>query len=172
MKKYLVTIFAFVATAVSAQSIITRDHAQVIGVDPITEQIRQPGRCNQPNQYQPQQEINLGGAALGTAIGGLIGSRLGSGHGREAFIAAGAGMGAVYGANQNPAQGYSGSQCEPDTVGHRVVGYRVTYEYQGYRATTITQHQPGQTVPVTITVSIDNQSQYQQQQQQYQQLQQ
>lgn len=163
VKKYLVTLLALVSTAVSAQAIITRDQAQVVGVEPITEQVRQAGRCSQPNQYQ-QQEMNIGGAVLGTVIGGVIGSRFGGGHGREALIAAGAGAGALYGANQNNQQGYTGIQCEPDTVGHRIVGYRVTYEYQGYRATTITQYQPGQTVPVTITVAVENQQpqQYQQ----------
>ena len=153
------------AASVSAQNIITRDQAQVVGIEPIMEQVRQPSRCVQNNNNYQRQELNIGGAVLGTVIGGAIGSRFGGGHGREALIAAGAGAGAVYGANQNSQQGYAGTQCEPDSVGSRVTGYRVTYEYQGYRATTITQYQPGQTIPVTITVAVENSQNSQQSQQ-------
>jgi uncharacterized protein YcfJ len=165
--KFHLAVLAALTIATSAQAqIVTRDQAQVTGVTPIMEQVRQPGQCRQIQGQQ--QSPNVGMGILGGVVGGAIGSRFGQGDGRDAMIAIGAGTGAVWGATQGQ-QGQS-QQCDSDTMTERVRGYRVTYNYQGYTGSTTLSYQPGPTIPVVISVTADTQPQQQQyQQQQYQQ---
>jgi uncharacterized protein YcfJ len=164
MNRILIALLATAAVSASAQQIVTRDVAQVTGVQPMMEQVRQPGRCYQvPGQQQPQGP-NVGMSILGGIVGGAVGSKIGKGDGRDAAIAAGAGLGAVWGSGQPQAgQGGYQQQCEPDGVSERVRGYRVTYNYQGYTGTTVVGYQPGPTIPVVITVAPDTAQGYQQQ---------
>lgn len=157
MKRVLFALLATAAFSASAQNITTRDVAQVTGVQPLTEQVRQPGRCYQVQGQRQQQGPNVGMSILAGVVGGAVGSRIGQGDGRDAAIAAGAGLGAVWGAGQPQAQQGGQQQCEPDGVTERIRGYRVTYTYQGYTGTTTVGYQPGPTIPVVITVSPDSQ---------------
>jgi uncharacterized protein YcfJ len=167
MKRSLIALVA--VTAISAQAqIVTRDVAQVTGVTPIMEQVRQPGQCRQVQSQQQQQGANVGMSVIGGLIGGAVGSRIGQGDGRDAAIAAGAGLGAVWGAGQPQAAQYR-QECDQDVMTERVRGYRVTYNYQGYQGSTTLSYQPGDTIPVVINVTADTQGQPQQQQQGYQQ---
>jgi uncharacterized protein YcfJ len=164
MKRSLIALVA--VTAISAQAqIVTRDVAQVTGVTPIMEQVRQPGQCRQVQSQHQQQGANVGMSILGGIVGGAVGSRIGQGDGRDAAIAAGAGLGAVWGAGQ-PQAGQFRQECDQDVMSERVRGYRVTYTYQGYQGSTTLSYQPGQTIPVVISVNADTQGQqggYQQQ---------
>lgn len=147
-------IVGALATSAFAQQIITRDVAQVKSVQPMMEQVRQPGRCYQvPNQVQPQG--NTGMSILGGIVGGAVGSQVGQGDGKLAATALGAGIGAVWGSGQPTTGNQYQQQCEPDSVAERIRGYRVTYTFQGYTSSTVLNYQPGSTIPVVISVSPD-----------------
>lgn len=166
MKRVLLALIATASISAFAQQIVTRDVAQVTSVQPMMEQVRQPGRCYQvPGQQQ--QQGNTGMSILGGIVGGAVGSQVGQGDGKLAATALGAGIGAVWGSGQ-PTAGQYQQQCEPDGVTERIRGYRVTYTFQGYTGSTVLNYQPGPTIPVLISVSPDTQQQggYQQQYQQ------
>ena len=169
MKRLILITLAVFALSAHSQ-IVTRDQAQVTGVTPIVEQVRQPGQCRQIQSHRQQQSPNVGQAILGGIVGGAVGSQFGQGQGRDAMIAAGSALGAVWGSGQ-PQSGQMQQQCDSDTLTERVRGYRVTYVYQGYTGTTMMTTQPGSSIPVVISVTADAQPQQQYQpqyQQQYQ----
>lgn len=178
MKHLLIaSLLALSASAASAQ-IVGRDTAQVISVTPVTSQARQPGRCYQvPQHYQQQQAPqgnNTGMSILGGIVGGAVGSQMGQGDGKLAATALGAGIGAVWGAGQPQAQTQpqqtTQTQCEPDAVVQQIIGYDVTYVYQGRTANALLAQPPaGNTIQVTVTVDVvGNQGQQFQQQRQSQ----
>lgn len=155
MKRLIIALATCaIAASVFAQQIITRDVAQVTNVQPMVDQIRQPGRCFQvPNQSQPQG--NTGMSILGGIVGGAVGSQVGQGDGKLAATALGAGIGAVWGSGQTATGNQYQQQCEPDGIAERIRGYRVTYTFQGYTSSTVLNYQPGPTIPVIISVSPD-----------------
>jgi uncharacterized protein YcfJ len=159
MKRIVIaSVVSVLATSALAQQIVTRDVAQVTSVQPMMEQVRQPGRCYQvPGQMQPQS--NTGMSILGGIVGGAVGSQVGQGDGKLAATALGAGIGAVWGSGQPTNSNQYQQQCEPDSVAERIRGYRVTYTFQGYTSSTVLNYQPGPTIPVVISVSPDTQQQ-------------
>jgi uncharacterized protein YcfJ len=139
------------------------DRARVERVDPQYETVQVPrDECSSQwvTENRPVAGSNgYGGAIIGGVAGGILGNQVGKGHGREAATAAGAVIGAIAGdriANQQPQ--YEQAQREVRTcrtvhdVQQRLVGYRVTYDYQGHQYTTLMREQPGRSVPVRVSV--------------------
>lgn len=141
------------------------DRARVERVEPQYETVQVPrDECTSQwvTENRPVAGSNgYGGAIIGGVAGGIIGNQVGKGHGREAATAAGAVIGAIAGdriANQNQPQ-YEQAQREVRScrtvhdVQQRLVGYRVTYEYQGHQYVTVMRDQPGRSVPVRVSVT-------------------
>ena len=141
------------------------DRARVERVEPQYESVQVPrDECSSQwvTENRPVAGSNgYGGAIIGGVAGGILGNQVGKGHGREAATAAGAVIGAIAGdriANQGGPQ-YEQAQREVRTcrtvhdVQQRLVGYRVTYEYQGHQYTTLMREQPGRSVPVRVSVT-------------------
>jgi uncharacterized protein YcfJ len=136
--------------------------ARVVKVAPIQQTINRPTQHCWTEQVQSVQSTrrDYGGAVLGTIVGGLIGSEIGKGRGKTVATAAGAAAGAVIGdqmANKNapthvvttPVQ-----HCEMvNRYETQTSGYRVTYEYSGYRFTTTMPYHPGNQVRVNVAVT-------------------
>lgn len=133
------------------------DRARVERVEPQYETVQVP-RDECTSQWVTENRPVAGSNGYGGAI---IGNQVGKGHGREAATAAGAVIGAIAGdriANQNQPQ-YEQAQREVRScrtvhdVQQRLVGYRVTYEYQGHQYVTVMRDQPGRSVPVRVSVT-------------------
>lgn len=161
----LITALAATGIAAHAQGQGFVDRARVQSVEPHYEQVQLPREeCgsqwiteNRPVASGP----NYGGVIIGGVAGGLIGNQVGKGSGREAATAAGAVIGAIAGdriAGQGAPQ-YEQTQREVRScrtvhdVQQRLVGYRVTYEYQGHEYTTMMREQPGRSLPVRVSVT-------------------
>jgi uncharacterized protein YcfJ len=138
--------------------------ANVVAVQPITEQVNRPAQqCwienQQVSQAAPQR--NFLGAIIGGVAGGLLGSQVGKGNGRIAAAAVGAGVGAVAGnAVQNRNAGgtvitnQAVQRCQQvDNFETITTGYHVTYEYDGQRFSTRLPYNPGNQLRVNVAVS-------------------
>jgi len=137
--------------------------ANVVAVQPITEQVNQPSQqCWSENQQVVQQapQRNYLGAIIGGVAGGLLGSQVGKGNGRVAGAAIGAGVGAVAGhtvANRDSGT-YVTTQpvqrCQQvDNFRTVTTGYHVTYEFDGQRFSTRLPYNPGNQMRVNVAVS-------------------
>ena len=159
------TAVAVASTLVFAQSSAQayEAFANVVGVQPITEQVSRPTQqCWTENQQVVQQapQRNYLGAILGGVAGGLLGAQVGKGNGRVAGAAVGAGVGAIAGhavANRN-AGTYVTNQpvqrCEQVNNYESVItGYHVTYDYDGQRFSTRMPYNPGNQLRVSVAVT-------------------
>lgn len=161
----LITLLAAGGIVAHAQGQDFIDRARVQGVEPHYEQVQLPREeCGRQwvTENRPVAGGNgYGGIIIGGVAGGLIGNQVGKGSGREAATAAGAVIGAIAGdriANQGGPR-YEQAQREVRScrtvhdVQQRLVGYRVTYEYQGHQYTTMMREQPGRSLPVRVSVT-------------------
>ncbi|MCB1628107.1 MAG: glycine zipper 2TM domain-containing protein [Xanthomonadales bacterium] len=150
------------------------DFARVIDAQPIFEDVRvdEPRQVcwDEPVRYVERghrvRHDNAGSAVLGGLIGGVLGNQVGSGDGRRAATAAGVLIGAAIGADQGRRNsGYRGQpyretvrheqvcQWESDyRVERELVGYDVTYDYNGHIGHTRTREAPGQEIRVRVSV--------------------
>lgn len=159
--------FALLAATVAAgaQAHTYTDNARVLGYEPVYESVTVPRevcRSDWVTEARPAVGRDYGGAVIGGLAGALLGNQVGRGHGREAATAVGALVGAFTGDNfahrgrweqANQPVGREVQTCRTvNEVQSRVVGYRVDYDYQGQRWSTVMQDQPGQFVPVRVSV--------------------
>jgi uncharacterized protein YcfJ len=142
------------------------DRARVVNSTPIYERVSQPRQecwteTVYDNDNSPSGNNNSGGAVLGAIAGGLLGAQVGKGNGKIAAAAVGAATGAVVGDRWNDGR-YSTSSYPRDVQRCRtvedyrqsVVGYDVTYRYQGRDYTTRLPYEPGKWVDVNVNVSL------------------
>ncbi len=164
--KRLALIPLLAAAAVSAHAQTYLDNARVSSVEPQYENVRVPRQeCSSQWISEPRHrgERDYGGAVLGGIVGGLIGNQVGGGHGREAATAVGAVVGAFTGNNlayrdrwQQPApmQREVTTCRDVEDVQSRLVGYQVSYDYNGQQFTTLMQEKPGRFVSVRVSVDL------------------
>jgi uncharacterized protein YcfJ len=96
------------------------------------------------------------GAVIGGIAGGLIGHQIGSGSGNTAATIAGTLGGAAVGNEVARRSGGERTVERCRTVGgydERVVGYDVTYRFQGREFVTRLPYDPGPDLPVHVTVA-------------------
>ncbi len=144
--------------------------ARVISVHPVYRSVRrpvsrdvcyrQPGYTTERVRYHNPD--SMASTLLGAVIGGALGHTVGHGNGRTAATIAGAVMGGAIGNNTSRNDGYysreqryvpSREQCRTQTRwqrSERLLGYDVTYRYQGVDYRTRTPQQPGQRIRVRI----------------------
>jgi uncharacterized protein YcfJ len=145
-----------------------RDRAKVVSSIPVYEQVNEPRReCR--TEYQTYEERsyqngnNTGGAILGAVAGGLIGSTVGKGNGKVAAAAVGAATGAVIGDRwyDDRDGGYTTTHTRPvevcrtvDNYHQQVVGYDVTYRYNGRNFTARLPYDPGEWLSLNVNFSV------------------
>ncbi len=144
--------------------------AQVISVHPVYRPerrsvsrdvcYRQPGYTTERVRYHNPD--STASTLLGAVIGGALGHTVGHGNGRTAATIAGAVIGGAIGNNTSRNDGYysreqryvpSREQCHMQTRwqhSERLLGYDVTYRYQGVDYRTRTPQQPGSRIRVRI----------------------
>jgi len=154
------------------------DVAKVVSATPVYDRVtesRRDCRVEQVNGYTERREVTGGsapsgaGAVVGAIIGGVIGHQFGgSSAGRDHGTAAGAVVGGLVG-NQVEKENSSGGP--PETVVERtpvtrevercryipetrdkVVGYDVTYQYNGHEFQARMPYDPGPEMPVNVDV--------------------
>jgi uncharacterized protein YcfJ len=153
------------------------DWARVVRVDPIIDSYDEPVSrdvCwDEPTEYyepryayqQGDRRDGAGGALLGAIIGGALGNQVGKGDGRRAATIAGAVIGGSIGHDRATRGGYrevggryhQGSERICDTrvdyrSRQRVIGYDVSYEYNGRVFHTQTDAHPGDRIRVAVSV--------------------
>lgn len=141
-----------------------RDRAKVVSSTPIYEQVSEPRReCR--TEYESREiyrnDNNTGGAILGAVVGGLVGSTVGRGNGKVAAAAVGAATGAVVGDRWNDRGGsyaqeeYPVARCRvTENYRQELVGYDVTYRYNGRNFMTRLPYDPGEWLNLNVSVSV------------------
>jgi uncharacterized protein YcfJ len=161
----LATALALATSAAQAGGGSFQDTARVKDVDPEYERVNVP-RKECYSDYVPESHTQRGGKGLvgpliGGVAGGLLGAQVGKGNGKVAAAAVGAGIGAIVGERLSERSGGSVEYSERevrrcamvDNWESRIVGYRVTYEYQGRVYTTILPYDPGRRLAVQVSVT-------------------
>lgn len=152
------------------------DLARVVSVDPIIEYVEEPVARDvcwneRVDHYEPRYVRGGGyrdpsaGTLLGAIIGGALGNQVGSGDGRRAATIAGALIGGSIGHREASRPRYYDAggryhtgyerRCDVRTEyrrEERVVGYDVSYEYNGRVYRTRTDYHPGDTIRVAVRV--------------------
>lgn len=143
----------------SAQQAAGPQYARVISSKPITRTVNHPSQqCHNETvtHHKPAKDTHqIAGTAIGAVLGGVLGHQVGGGKGKTLATVAGAVGGGYAGKkieehvqNNNT---YTTNERKCQTVNHRttqVVGYKVTYSYNGTRHTTRMNHKPGDRIRV------------------------
>lgn len=161
-------LFATLLVAAAAHAEAFTDYATVKSVTPQYDRVSMPRKeCSIETVYETRRtggQRSYGGAVIGGIAGALIGNQVGGGHGKEAATAAGAVIGALTGDNLDNRDDRDRpvreeevprdvQRCRTvDDWQERLTGYRVTYEYQGQRYTTVLASDPGRRLPVRVSV--------------------
>lgn len=151
MKKLF--LLGAMALAGVAQAASYDDVARVVGVQERYDN-NQATRTVCDGPAQGQNTVGIG-TVLGTVAGGIIGAQVGKGNGRVAGAAVGAAAGAVTGnrLENSDSANAGGRNCYQANTGGRVIGYTVTYEYQGRTFSEYAPNPPmGDTMKVRVSV--------------------
>lgn len=140
-------------------------YAQVTSVTPVRSTSNNPKQvCRDEvvnHTAPPRDQHNIAGTAIGAVAGGLLGHMVGGGRGKTLATVAGA-VGGGYAGNRienahHQAQVTSTVERRCSTVTNttsKIVGYDVTYVYDGVTRTTRMDHDPGDRVQVQQGVSV------------------
>lgn len=141
------------------------DYANVRSAVPQYDRVNAPHKECSTETVTETREIggqrSYGGAVIGGIAGAVIGNQVGGGHGKEAATALGAVVGAMTGDNIDNRDRTVRVEEVPRQVQRcrmvddwqdRLTGYRVTYEYQGQRYTTMMPTDPGRRMPVRVSI--------------------
>ena len=147
--------------AIAASGAYAQEQGRVLSSTPITQQVAVPQQVcsDQPVAVAPRS--TGAGAVVGAIAGGLLGNVVGGGSGRAAATGAGLIGGAMLG-NQveasGPAQYQNVRQCSTQTFyQNRIVGYNVTYDYNGRSYTTQTTSPPGKWIALNVQPAVNEQ---------------
>jgi uncharacterized protein YcfJ len=144
------------ATACSAA--LATEYGTVVSSTAVTAQVAVPQQQCTEQQALVQPRTSGGGALLGALVGGVVGHHIGDGFGRAAATGLGAVAGSVIGdraeAANNPPAAVPVRHCQTLTsYENRVIGYDVTYEYNGQRYLTRVAQDPGPRIALNVTVA-------------------
>lgn len=144
--------------AAACGTALATEYGTVISSTAVTAQVAVPQQQCTEQQALVQPRTSGGGALLGALVGGVVGHGIGEGLGRAAATGLGAVAGSVVGdrveAANTPAQAVPVQSCQTLTsYENRVIGYDVTYEYNGQRYLTRVAQDPGPRIALNVTVA-------------------
>ena len=144
--------------AAACGAALATEYGTVISSTAVTAQVAVPQQQCTEQQALVQPRTSGGGALLGALVGGVVGHGIGEGLGRAAATGLGAVAGSVVGdrveAANTPAQAVPVQSCQTLTsYENRVIGYDVTYEYNGQRYLTRVAQDPGPRIALNVTVA-------------------
>jgi uncharacterized protein YcfJ len=140
--------------------------ADVIEAVPVRQEVRIPVQEENCWDEEVYREVPARHSAtpriLGAILGGVIGNQFGGGSGRDLMTVAGAALGSSVAADQqrkqNPDRFYASTErrCTTDTrwrQEERIIGWDVTYEYQGEIYQARMQDAPGDRIRIRVDVN-------------------
>jgi len=141
------------------------DYARVLAARPIIETVT----VARPERHCWEETVSYRGergsatpAIVGGILGGVVGNRFGDGRGKDAMTVAGALLGASVGHDlgrrDHDAYPVTTERCRTEHNSYqeeRVVGYDVSYRYQGRLYTTRLPYDPGDRLRVRVHVEPD-----------------
>jgi len=133
--------------------------ADVVAVKEVTETVTTPREECQDVQVQKQapvkDENRIVGSVIGGVAGGLLGSRVGGGKGKTVATVAGAAAGGYAGnqvqKNMQERDVVTSTERRCKTVNEtskKLIGYDVTYRFEGEEKVVRTSVKPGATIPI------------------------
>jgi uncharacterized protein YcfJ len=133
--------------------------AEVLAVKEAKQTVSTPQeKCEQvvvQRQAPVQDEKRVAGTVLGGVAGGLLGSQIGGGSGKKVATVLGAAGGAYAGnqvqkgMQQRDVDSATETRCKTVNVrSEKLVGYDVTYRYEGKEDTVRMSYNPGKQIPV------------------------
>jgi uncharacterized protein YcfJ len=133
--------------------------AEVLAVKEAMQTVTTPKEeCEQvvmQRQAPVQDEKRIAGTVLGGVAGGLVGSQIGGGSGQKVATAIGVAGGAYAGnqvqkgMQQSDTNSATERRCKTVNVrSEKLVGYDVTYRYEGKQDTVRMSYNPGKQIPV------------------------
>lgn len=141
------------------QSMVVK--ARVSRVEPIVEVVQIPQQrreCWDEEVSGVSRRHSTDGMLVGAIIGGVIGHNVGNRHNRDTNSAIGSVIGATIGHNSDRSHSepysYIEQRCSVTTdymEEERILGYRVSYHYQGEHYTTRMDRDPGHFVQLRIS---------------------
>ncbi|MEM7195992.1 MAG: glycine zipper 2TM domain-containing protein [Pseudomonadota bacterium] len=154
---------ALVMASGSALGASSVTEAPVISAYPVYETVRintPYERCwDEAVQVQSRASQSRTPEILGAIVGAAVGRNFGSGRGQDVATVAGAVLGGSIGRDVKHRRSGSRTvyQKRCETVDNykseeRLQGYDVTYQYNGDTYTTFTDHDPGETIKVSVNV--------------------
>jgi uncharacterized protein YcfJ len=151
MKKIIaLTVLLNLGHLASAQEI-----GRVISSVQVIQQVSVPRQVCAQEQVAVQPNKSGAGAAMGAIAGGAIGNQIGGGTGKAAATMLGIFGGAILG---DKIEGAPAPQTQivqnctiQNIIENRVMGYKVTYEFNGKQYTAQLPHDPGPTIQLNIT---------------------
>jgi uncharacterized protein YcfJ len=160
MKYRIPLVIASLAAAGAAAQ--ATEFGQVVSSTPVLMQVAVPQQQCQDQPAQVLQAPSGAGALIGALVGGAVGSNLGSGFGRAASTAVGVVAGSVIGnnveaANTPPVATTLRSCRSVSSVENRVVGWDVSYDYNGQRYTSrLAQPPAGDRIELSVGVAMNS----------------
>ena len=148
------------AGAVTGYKTLTQPkQAEVLAVKEAKQTVTTPQeKCEQvavQRQAPVQDEKRIAGTVLGGVAGGLLGSQVGGGSGQKVATVLGAAGGAYAGnqvqkgMQQRDVTSATETRCKTVNVrSEKLVGYDVTYRYEGKEDTVRMSYDPGKQIPV------------------------
>jgi uncharacterized protein YcfJ len=163
----LVTVLASVSVPVFAKAdSSTYAWADVVEAVPVTRIIRRPVEtevCWQEEVYrQVPEHRSKAPQIFGAILGGIVGNQFGGGSGQDIMTVAGAALGHSIAKDQQrrlyPKKFYASleDRCDVNTEwkeSQQVLGWDVTYAYQGVTYLTRMDEEPGEQIKVEVNVS-------------------
>ena len=141
------------------------DYARVLAARPVIETVtvaRPERRCWEETVSYRGERGSATPAIVGGILGGVVGNRFGDGRGKDAMTVAGALLGASVGHDlgrrEHDAYPVTTERCRTEHSSYReerVVGYDVSYRYQGRLYTTRLPYDPGDRLRVRVRVEPD-----------------
>ena len=131
--------------------------ARVISATPVYQTVSAPRQeCWNETTAQAPSGGNTAGAVIGAITGGLLGATVGKGNGKVAAGAVGAATGAVVGDRWNNGGGPQEVQrCRTvEGTQQQMIGYDVTYQYQGRQFATRLPYAPGPWVLLRVNLEV------------------
>jgi len=160
MKTRIPLLIPFVAAGLASvcSAALATEYGNVVSSTPVTAQVAVPQQSCQNVTQVRAPETSGGGAVAGALIGGLAGNAIGGGAGRALATGLGVVAGAITGNNieaaNTPPQQVNSLVCQNGaSYVNRVIGYDVTYDYQGQRYQARVPQDPGERIAVNVSVT-------------------
>jgi len=128
---------------------------KVISSVQVIQQVAVPRQVCSQEQVAVQPNKSGAGAAMGAIAGGAIGNQIGGGSGKAAATMLGIFGGAILGDKIEGApapQTQTVQNCTvQNSIENRLMGYKVTYEFNGKQYTVQLPQDPGPTIKLNVT---------------------